>query len=240
MHDFDWLHLAMLLIVAVLVGKYLVCAGGYLLCWAVLKISARRIPNMPKYNSGPSSTGFRQQAIAMVSGYIRYKCQQVGNFYFLSVRLFFYKKVFCVRIGKGSIIYRGANIRQSSKLVIGDNSIVGSNAKLDARSGIFIGSRVNISDDVWIWTNQHDVQDKYFSVTGQPVKVLDYAWVSSRVTILPGVTVGEGSVIAAGAVVTGDTEPYGIYGGIPARKIGERTRNLDYYFDASKDYAPFY
>lgn len=46
--------------------------------------------------------------------------------------------------------------------------------------------------------------------------------------ILPGVTIGKGAVIAAGAVVTKDVEPYTIVGGVPARKIGERSPRLNY------------
>lgn len=63
-------------------------------------------------------------------------------------------------------------------------------------------------------------------------------WLSCRTVVLPGVTIGEGSVIAAGAIVTKNVEPYSIYGGIPAKKIGDRNRNLTYEFDGK--YLPFY
>ena len=63
---------------------------------------------------------------------------------------------------------------------------------------------------------------------GGAVTVGDYAWLSFRCVVLPGVTIGEGAVVAAGAVVTADVEPYTIVGGIPARRIGDRARGLTY------------
>ncbi|MBV4357845.1 hypothetical protein KTO63_11845 [Parasegetibacter sp. MAH-26] len=52
-----------------------------------------------------------------------------------------------------------------------------------------------------------------------PITIEDGAWIGSRVTILPGVTIGEKSIIAAGAVVTKDVEPYTLVGGVPAKII---------------------
>lgn len=65
------------------------------------------------------------------------------------------------------------------------------------------------------------------------MSVEDRVWVSCNTIILPGVTVREGSVIAAGAVVTKDTEAYSINGGLPSRKIGKRSQDLRYNFDGS-------
>ena len=63
---------------------------------------------------------------------------------------------------------------------------------------------------------------------GDKVTISDYAWLSSRTTILPGVTIGEGAVVAAGAVVTKDVADHAIVAGVPARVIGTRTANLEY------------
>lgn len=75
---------------------------------------------------------------------------------------------------------------------------------------------------------QHDPQCPNFGVESAPVVIEDYAWLSCRSIILPGVTVGKGAVVAAGAVVTKSVESYTIVGGIPAKPIGKRNPNLDY------------
>ena len=94
--------------------------------------------------------------------------------------------------------------------------------------GLYIGENVNISSDVKFYTLQHDYNSSDFKAVGAQVIVEDYVWVSVRAIILPGVTIGKGAVIAAGAVVTKDVEPYSIMGGIPAKKIGERNKELNY------------
>ncbi|WP_407650310.1 DapH/DapD/GlmU-related protein [Cellulomonas edaphi] len=75
---------------------------------------------------------------------------------------------------------------------------------------------------------EHDPQDAGFRATGAPVVIEDRAYVASRATVLPGVTIGEGAVVAAGAVVVRDVAPYTIVGGVPAREIGTRSRDLTY------------
>lgn len=144
------------------------------------------------------------------------------------LRIWIYKKIFAIRIGESTAIYHGCEIRSPRNLVIGSYSSIGDRCILDARSGLNIGDSVNFSTGVWIWTMQHDHRDRAFCCVGAPVSIGDHAWLSCRSVILPGVTIGEGAVVAAGAVVTKDVEPYTIVGGVPARKIGERTRDLDY------------
>ncbi len=67
-----------------------------------------------------------------------------------------------------------------------------------------------------------------FGVRGGPIVVEDFAWVSFRATVLPGVRIGRGAVVAANSVVTADVEEFTVVGGIPARLIGTRSRDLDY------------
>lgn len=133
-----------------------------------------------------------------------------------------------IKIGKDSSFHWRTRFYAPWNLKIGNNTIIGNDAMLDAREGIQIGNNVQLSMGVWIWTKEHDLQDPWFAGKGGPVQIEDYAWVSCRVTILPGITIGKGAVIAAGAVVTKNVEPYTVVGGIPAKKIGERTKDLKY------------
>ncbi|MGO4784646.1 acyltransferase [Cryobacterium sp. W22_MBD10_FK3] len=97
--------------------------------------------------------------------------------------------------------------------------------------GIAIGNNVNIGGYVQIFTLEHDPQAEDFGVQGGPVSIGDMAYIATRAIILPGVTIGEGAVVAAGAVVTKDVPPYTIVGGVPARFIGDRTKKLEYVLD---------
>lgn len=174
-------------------------------------------------------------------GYMRYADFQVGHIPSHHIRNFLYRKFWLVDLSEKAIIYWGAEIRSSVQLHIGEGSIIGDNAILDARRGIFIGRNVNFSSGVHLWTEQHDYKDPYFRCLPDrsgPIKIGDRAWIGPSVTILHSVTIGEGAVVAAGAVVTKDVEPYTLVGGVPAKKIGDRPRNLCYEFDGK--YSPFY
>jgi acetyltransferase-like isoleucine patch superfamily enzyme len=142
-------------------------------------------------------------------------------------RKFVYRR-FGMTIGQSSWIYMGAEIRSAKKITIGENCSIGHDVILDGRNGLVIGNNVNISSQVWIWTMQHDPQSPTFASVGAEVLVEDYVWISGRAIILPGVVLAKGTVVAAGAVVTRSTEAFSIVAGMPARKIGERERNLSY------------
>jgi acetyltransferase-like isoleucine patch superfamily enzyme len=133
-----------------------------------------------------------------------------------------------MRIGAMSVVYGRVEIRAPRGIVIGDGSSIGHDSKLDGRGGLTIGRSVNLSSGVWIWTADHDLNSPTFSCRSAPVVIEDYAWLSGRCVVLPGVRVGRGAVVACGAVVTKDVEPFTIVGGVPARPIGKRSMDLDY------------
>lgn len=143
------------------------------------------------------------------------------------LRRFLYN-LFGLKFGKETVIYGGAEIRRPEWIRIGKQTVVGNNAILDGRMGIEIGENVNISSGVWIWTVQHDYRDANFKDIGGKVIVGSNSWLSCRVTVLPGVRIGEGAVVAAGSVVTKDVEPYTVVGGIPAKKIADRPKDIKY------------
>lgn len=125
-------------------------------------------------------------------------------------------------LAPGVTIYHGFEVRCARRLRVGARTTVGNDAILDARGGLYVGSDVNLSTGVQIWTGQHSWFDPHFSYESAPVVIEDRAWLSARVTVLPGVTVGEGAVVAAGAVVTSDVPAMALVGGVPAKVIGHR------------------
>ena len=126
-------------------------------------------------------------------------------------------------------------IRCPRKLTIGEGTIIGDNAILDARSGLTLGRNVNLSSNVSIYTLQHDHRDPYSRcnehLRKMSVEIDDRVWLGSNVIVLPGVHIGEGAVCCAGCVVTKDIPPYTVVAGIPAKKVGERTIDLKYEFE---------
>ena len=123
-------------------------------------------------------------------------------------------------------------------LKVGGGSSVGFRCHLDCRNGIEICRNVDLATEVMIWTKHHDYNDLHFSTKGGKVTIGDYAWLCARCIILPGVTIGEGAVVAAGAVVCKDVDPYTIVGGIPAKVIGRREKK-EYDYIPSMCNIPF-
>jgi acetyltransferase-like isoleucine patch superfamily enzyme len=135
------------------------------------------------------------------------------------------------KIGEHTSIHRGCQFYQLCQLEIADNTVVNQQVVLDARSGLTIGRNVSISEQVIIYTLHHDLDDPGFATTGAPLTVEDHVFIGARAIILPGVHLGQGAAVAAGAVVTKDVPPYTVVGGIPAKTIRERSRDLRYNLD---------
>ena len=130
-------------------------------------------------------------------------------------------------------IYAGFHIRAPETITIGSGVSIGPKVLLDGRKGLTIGKSVVIGYEAIIWTLHHDYNDLLFRGKGAPVTIGDYAWICSRSIVLPGVSIGEGAVIASGAVVTKDVPPFAVVGGIPARVIGYREKK-EYAYGYSK------
>lgn len=157
--------------------------------------------------------------------YLAYLIGHIPNH---TIRIFLYRHIIGIKIGNHSSIHRGARFYAPNKIVIGDNCVVGPVCFLDGRGGITIKNNCVFGGGTWIFTAEHDPNSPTFNYTNAPVIIEDYVWTGSRALILPGVILGTGCVVAAGAVVTKNVEPYTIVGGIPAKKIGERTKDLNY------------
>nr|WP_238297371.1 acyltransferase [Eubacterium sp. MSJ-33] len=135
----------------------------------------------------------------------------------------FCASLFLEKCGKKINIEKGACF--SRKCTIGNRSGIGINAVLGT---VHIGDNVMMGPDCLILTQNHNFEmcdvpmiDQGMSAI-KPVYIDDDVWIGQRVTILPGVHIGKGVIIGAGAVVTKDIEPYCIVGGNPAKVIRNR------------------
>jgi acetyltransferase-like isoleucine patch superfamily enzyme len=146
-----------------------------------------------------------------------------------TLRRCWYARVLGLRIGRHAGMHLGCYVwffgpRQIRRddVRIGTNTRINRNCCLDVRGGLTIGNNVSVSPHVMILTAEHDVRDPTFRVTTQPVVIEDNAFIGTRALILPGVTIGRGAVVAAGAVVTRDVTPFAIVAGAPARPVAAR------------------
>lgn len=159
----------------------------------------------------------------------------ISHIPFFAIRLWWYRTLVGVQIGHDAAIfmdcfwyfYRPLG-RNPQPMMVGNNCVINRRCTLDGRGGLRLGNNVSISPEVMLITSNHVKDDPNFGVEDKPIVIGDYAWVGSRATVLPGVTIGKGAIVAAGAVVTKDVPPYAVVGGVPAKIIGERARELRY------------
>ena len=178
-----------------------------------------------------------------------YLCTLTGYIPSHTIRLLLYRTLYGMKVGKDTTIHWRAEFNQPAGVHIGNNPVLGNDAFLDGRKKreekagfssyindffskgerpLRIGSNVSIAGEVRIYTMEHDIDSPDFRETGAPVVIDDYVVIGTRVTILPGVHVGRGAVIASGAVVTKNVGEYEVVGGVPAQHIRDRSKNLHY------------
>ena len=139
-------------------------------------------------------------------------------------------RAFCGKLllnhcGKNVNIEKGAQF--STEVSLGDNSGIGVNATIS--SYVTIGNDVMMGPECLIYTTNHAFGRRDIPMWRQgfsepkPVVIGNDVWIGGRVTVLPGVHIGDGAIIGAGSVVTRDVEPYSIVGGNPAKLIRKRS-----------------
>lgn len=143
------------------------------------------------------------------------------------LRKCFYQ-VMGAKIGKNTVLCRRTEVLFPKGLQLADGVAVGWFAELDARGGIIVDHDTNISSHVKLITGSHDVDDPHFTADFRPIRVGHHCWIGTGATILQGVEIGDGAVVAAGAVVTRNIPPHEIWGGVPARFIKKRNSTLNY------------
>lgn len=144
----------------------------------------------------------------------------VGSCPFWFIRKFIYRLA-GLKIGR-SKIHIGCRFFEPKNIIIGDDTLVGEFAFLDGRALLKIGNHIDIASQVLIYNSEHDIDSEDFRAREAPVEIGDYVFIGPRAIILPGVKIGKGAIIAAGAVVTKDVPDFKIVAGVPAKEIGER------------------
>ena len=142
-----------------------------------------------------------------------------------------------VQLGTQIWFYSPRNARRSA-IRIGRGTQINQGAILDCRGGITIGEHVSISPQAAIVTADHDRDAPGFPLRHRRVVIEDHVWIGMRAVILPGVHIGRGAVVAAGAVVTKDVEAGSVVAGVPARRVAFRDSDaVDY--ELTEPPAPF-
>lgn len=148
--------------------------------------------------------------------------QWVGSFPSRCLREMYLRR-WLGKMGAKSGVQMGCHFLNGRKVFLGERNVINFGCLFDGRKfSIRTGNNVSIGPEAAILTLGHDPRSAIFEDRGGDVVIGDRAWIGYRAIVLPGVCIGEGAVVGAGAVVTKNVEPYAIVAGNPARKIGER------------------
>lgn len=153
-----------------------------------------------------------------------YKCNKVGKMVTCNLKPQLKNKGF-IEIGDNVRIWSNINkskifVEKNAQLVVGNNTRI-NGAHISVSTKVVIGNNVRIAPYVLIMDDDyHDIGD-HFSGAGKknPIIIEDDVWLASNAKILKGVTIGKGSVVATGAVVTKNVPAYSVVAGVPAKVI---------------------
>ena len=131
-------------------------------------------------------------------------------------------RMFGAKIGEDCLFKRQAKFYAPWNFKCGNAVCIGPRAEIYNKDVVEIGNNVVISQDAWLCTASHDISSSQMALKTRPIKIGDNVWVAARTAILPGVTIGDGAVVAACAVVVKNVPPWIVVGGNPAQSIKKR------------------
>jgi acetyltransferase-like isoleucine patch superfamily enzyme len=153
-----------------------------------------------------------------------------------ALRRWWYSRALGAAIGEGAGIHLGCYVwfygpRQVRRdgFHVGARTRINRGSCLDVRGGLTIGADVSISPEVAILTAAHEIADPGFRVENRRVVIEDNVYIGMRALVLPGVRIGRGAVVAAGAVVARDVPPLAVVAGVPAKPIATRPEDAAAY-----------
>ena len=131
-------------------------------------------------------------------------------------------RAFGARIGRGARVHGSAIIWLPANLDLGEQALVGPGARLYNQGLIVIGARTVVSQRAHLCASSHDLADPHFQLVLRPIAVGSGCWIAAEAFVGPGVTMGDGAVLAARGALFGDAEPLGVYSGNPAQLLKRR------------------
>ncbi|MDC0479886.1 acyltransferase [Candidatus Marinimicrobia bacterium] len=157
------------------------------------------------------------------------KCQSTGKNIIVDANVKLLRFPQKISIGHQVIIKEGTRIcptNENASITIGDRTTIGYHTMIFSSINISIGDDCLIAPFCYLIDSNHQINKNIKineqAIEAESIEIQNDVWLGTGVKILSGVTIGEGSVIAAGSVVNQDVPPYTIFGGTPARQIGER------------------
>lgn len=126
------------------------------------------------------------------------------------------------KVGRRCYVRGGLTIQETFQITLGDEVFINNGCWFDVSAPITLEDRVQLGFQVTFVTGNHEISDPYQRAGAhcpEPIRVCVGAWIGARAVLLPGVTIGEGAVVAAGAVVTKDVAPNTLVAGVPARPL---------------------
>ena len=137
----------------------------------------------------------------------------------------FLLKQFGAKVGKNSVVHASAKVWMPCNLVMGERSCIGPNVFCYNPQPITIGKKVTVSQNSYLCGGSHDIKDLALGFISAPIVIKDFSWVCANCFVMMGVTIEEGCIIGATSSLFKSTEPWGVYGGNPAKFIKKRKIN---------------
>ena len=131
-------------------------------------------------------------------------------------------RAFGATIGSGVVMQQGFKVKYPWHLVIGSHCWIGEDCWIDNLTTVRIGDDACLSQGCYLCTGNHDWTDPKFGLRIASIEVRDGAWVGAKVVLTPGVVLGEGSIAAAGSVITRSIPPFEIHAGNPGSFVKKR------------------
>lgn len=134
-------------------------------------------------------------------------------------------RIFGAKLGADCHFYAKGRVWAPWNLVCEDRVSLADDAELYNPSPFYFGSHAIVSQGAYVCGATHLYNDPDFPLVSAPMRFGAYSWVCAKAIVSPGVNLGDGAILGLGSIATRDLEPFGVYAGVPARKVKQRERS---------------